>query len=261
LLLGGAYLAGLRRLAGLSRRAESGGPSRAGFFLTGYLALLLALVSPIHAFAEDLFSMHMVQHLLLTSVAAPLLMLANPMPALIWSLPADARAAAGRLMSGESWLLGALKLLTRPLVAWWLFLLDLWVWHQPAAYQAALANEAFHHAQHLLFFFGAVLFWWPVIGPAPLRTRLRYPARLLYVFLAWLPNSILGAGFTFAPAVLMSFYESRPRHWGADPLTDQQIAGLIMWVPGDAIYAAALMVLLLAILRQEDAIETMDGGR
>ena len=91
-----------------------------------------------------------------------------------------------------------------------------------------------------------------MIGPAPLRSRLGYPARILYVFATWLPNSVLGAGITFAPSVLLPFYEARPRLWSIDALTDQQLAGLIMWIPGDAIYAAAMMVLLVATLRQED---------
>jgi cytochrome c oxidase assembly factor CtaG len=145
-----------------------------------------------------------------------------------------------------------LRQLTRPAVAWWLFVANLWLWHQPAAYQAALESEPIHLVQHLLFFGTAVLFWWPVIGPAPMRSRLAYPSRMLYVFVTWLPNSVLGAGITFAPSVLLPFYAARPRHFGLDPLVDQQLAGLTMWLPGDAIYAAAMMVLLLATLRQED---------
>jgi putative membrane protein len=189
------------------------------------------------------------------SVAVPLLMLANPMPIMLWSLPDRARIAVGRTLAPDGWLLSTLKLATRPIVTWWLFVLDLWLWHQPPAYQAALESEAVHYAQHLLFMVTAVLFWWPVIGPAPLRSRLSYPARMLYVFFTWVPNSVLGAGFTFAPAALITFYEARPRHWGIDPLIDQQLAGLIMWIPGDMIYAAAMMVLLIAALRQEDRRE------
>jgi putative membrane protein len=255
LLIGGSYFVGRRRLQLLRRRAESDDAGKACLFGLGWAALALALLSPIHSFSEELFFVHMAQHVLLMSVAVPLLMLANPMPTMLWSLPDPARIAVGRTLAADGWPLRTLKLATRPIVAWWLFVLDLWLWHQPPAYQAALESEAVHYAQHLLFMVTAVLFWWPVIGPAPLRSRLSYPARMLYVFVAWVPNSVLGAGFTFAPAALITFYEARPRHWGIDPLIDQQLAGLIMWIPGDMIYAAAMMVLLIAALRQEDRRE------
>jgi putative membrane protein len=255
LLIGGSYFVGRRRLQLLRRRAESDDAGKACWFGLGWAALALALLSPIHSFSEELFFVHMTQHVLLMSVAVPLLMLANPMPTMLWSLPDRARIAVGRTLAADGWPLRTLKLATRPIVAWWLFVLDLWLWHQPPAYQAALESEAVHYAQHLLFMVTAVLFWWPVIGPAPLRSRLSYPARMLYVFVTWVPNSVLGAGFTFAPAALIAFYEARPRHWGIDPLIDQQLAGLIMWIPGDMIYAAAMMVLLIAALRQEDRRE------
>jgi putative membrane protein len=255
LLLGALYVAGHARLARLTHRQGPNESRGTRFFVAGYAALALALLSPIHTFSEELFFVHMLQHVLLMSVAAPLLLLANPMPVMLWSLPPTARALVGRGLAAESWPVRCLRLLTRPLLAWPLFVLDLWLWHQPAPYQAALGSEPLHYVQHLLFFLTAVLFWWPVIGPAPVRSRLRYPARMLYVFMAWVPNSVLGAGFTFAPAALMPFYEARPRHWGIDALADQQLAGLLMWIPGDAIYAAAMMALLIALLRQEDRRE------
>jgi putative membrane protein len=259
LVVAGLYLAGKRRLARLTHQRPPG----QWFFAAGYATLAVALLSPIHSFSEELFFVHMVQHVLLMSVAAPLLLLANPLSVVLWSLPSSARGAVGHALARQGWLVRILQLATRPVVAWSLFVVNLWLWHQPPAYEAALESEIIHYLQHLLFFLSSVLFWWPVIGPAPLRSRLRYPARMLYVFLAWIPNSVLGAGITFAPAVLMSFYADRPRHWGIDALTDQQLAGLLMWIPGDAIYAAAMMVLLLAILRQEDRREaaSANGGQ
>ena len=256
LVMAGVYLVGKQRLAHLTHQRPQG----QWFFAAGYATLAVALLSPIHSFSEELFFVHMVQHVLLMSVAAPLLLLANPLSVMLWSLPLSARGAVGHALARQGWLLGVLQFVTRPAMAWSLFVVNLWLWHQPRAYQAALENELVHYLQHLLFFFSAVLFWWPVIGPAPLRSRLSYPARMLYVFLTWIPNSVLGAGITFAPTVLMSFYADRPRHWGIDALTDQQLAGLLMWIPGDAIYAAAMMVLLLAILRQEDRREAASAS-
>ena len=251
LVVGGLYLIGRRRLARISGRGEIGG---AWFFAAGWGAVALALLSPLHSYAEELFAVHMLQHLLLMSVAAPLLLLANPMPTVLWGLSPSIRAAIGRSLAADAPAMRTLRLLTLPPLAWCLFVLNLWLWHLPPVYQAALGNEPLHYLQHALFFGTAVLFWWPVIGPAPLRSRLRYTSRLLYVFLAWLPNSLLGAIITFA-SVPLPFYAARPRHWGLDPMTDQQIAGLLMWIPGDLIYAAAMLVLLLAALRQEDEAE------
>jgi cytochrome c oxidase assembly factor CtaG len=228
---------------------------RVASFLGGYGALCLALLSPLHGFAEDLFSAHMLQHLLLMSVATPLLLLANPLPTALWGLPTRWRRSAGRLLVQDGPLVAALKALTRPLVAWWVFVLVLFGWHLPALYGLALESEPLHYLQHASFLAAAALFWWPVIGPAPLRSRLPYLLRLLYVFATWIPSSALGAGITFAPSVLIPHYLATPRHWGLDPLTDQQRAGLLMWVPSDAIFALAMIILFVALLRQEERQE------
>jgi cytochrome c oxidase assembly factor CtaG len=252
LVIGALYVVGRRRLVHHGGHPDG---TRTWFFAAGLAALALALLSPIHTFSEELFSIHMIQHLLLLSVAPPLLLLANPMPTILWGLSPAGRQRLGRLLAPESIPIRMLKRLTRPVVAWWVLALNLWLWHQPGPYQAALESEPLHYLEHVCFFVAAVLFWWPVIGPAPLRSRLGYPARLLYVFLAWIPNSVLGAGITFAPSVLMPFYAARPRHWGIDPLTDQQTAGLLMWIPGDLVFAGTILALLVAALRAEERRE------
>lgn len=254
-ILGSLYAIGRRRLSQLSHHLRPGELGRRRYFIGGFLALAAALASPLHPLGEELFFLHMVQHVLLVSVAAPLLLLANPMPVILWALSPPLRARLGRALSGSSSAIRVLRFLTQPLVAWWVFALNLWAWHVPVAYEAALEHEPLHYLQHLLFFLTAVLFWWPVIGPAPLRSRLSYPARMLYVFVAWLPNSLLGALITFAPLVLVPHYAARPRLWGIDVMTDQQLAGLLMWIPGDLIYATTMIILLLAILREEDRRE------
>jgi putative membrane protein len=238
------------------KRSSAWGP---GLFVAGYGVLVVALISPIHTLGEALFSVHMVQHLLLVLVAAPLLLLSNSMSVLLWGLPREERATLGRLVGRPGPARSALRWLTLPLVAWWLFVGTQWLWHQPAAYQWALSNTWAHYAEHLLFFGTAVLFWWPVIGAAPLRSALSYPARMLYTFLAWIPNSILGAGITLSPGLLYPYYAGPARPLGVDPHTDQQLAGLIMWVPGDALFAGVLMVLFVAYLRHEEqAAERID---
>ena len=145
-----------------------------------------------------------------------------------------------------------LRFLTHPAIAWTLFLATQWAWHLPAAYQLALTNRWVHYAEHLTFFGSALLFWWPVIGAAPLGSRLSYPARLLYTFLAWIPNTLLGAGLTFAPSVLYPLYAERATAVSTDPLADQMLAGLLMWIPGDLLFVAILLILLYAFMQQED---------
>jgi cytochrome c oxidase assembly factor CtaG len=230
----------LRRLAPLGASLRT----HAALFGLGYLTLVVALVSPLHALGEQVFSLHMLQHLLLLLVAPPLLLLSNSMPVLLWGMPAQERAGLGALIGRPGPLRNGLRWLTHPLVAWWLFVLSQWLWHQPSAYQLAVENRWIHYAEHVSFFGTAVLFWWPVIGAPPLASPLSYPARMLYTFFAWLPNTVLGAGLTLARGVLYPVY-------GSDAYADQQLAGLLMWVPGDVLFAVVLLLLLVAFLHHE----------
>jgi putative membrane protein len=249
--LGGLYVVGYLRLAGI--RAQRGvrrgvGEHRGLLFAMGYLTLVVALVSPLHALGERYFSVHMVQHLLLTLVAPPLLLLSNSMPVLLWALPAEERAGLGMLVGRPGPLRSLLRGLTRPLVSWLLFILAQWLWHQPGAYQIALENPWAHYAEHLSFFITATLFWWPVIGAAPLPSPLSYPARMLYTFFAWMPNTFLGAGLTLSAGVLYPFYTHQA---GVDVYADQQLAGLLMWMPGDVLFALVLLLLVVAFMQHE----------
>jgi putative membrane protein len=220
----------------------------------GYAALVVALVSPLHTVGEQYFSVHMVQHLLLTLVAPPLLLLANSMPVLLWALPPDDRVTIGRLVGQPGPIRSTLRALTHPLLAWWLFVLTQWLWHQPGAYQLALENRWVHYAEHIAFFGTAVLFWWPVIGAPPLRSALGYPARLGYTFLAWMANTFLGAGITLARGPLYSFYVTSAQSRGTDAAIDQELAGLMMWIPGDVLFAIILILLFVAYMRHEERL-------
>jgi cytochrome c oxidase assembly factor CtaG len=209
---------------------------------------LVALLSPLHSVGEHLFSVHMVQHLLLTLVAAPLLLVSNSMPVFMWALPPRHRGAVGRLLTNVP----TLRWLSQPLVAGSIFVVTQWAWHQPVAYQWALENRFAHYFEHISFFATALLFWWPVIGAAPLPSPLGYPARMAYTFFGWLPNTLLGAGISLSYGVLYPFYVTTAAMYGIDPVFDQQLAGLIMWVPGDLLFATILMLLLVALLRHEE---------
>jgi len=242
---------GYRRFA---RRHRVAGvyQTRATFFMLGYTALLVALLSPLHAVGEQLFSVHMVQHLLLTLVAAPLLLLSNSMPVLLFALPLRYRAQVGGLFGRPGWPRSLLLWLGKPLVAGMIFVVTQWAWHQPLAYQWALENRWAHYFEHVTFFVTAVLFWWPVIGAAPLPSPLGYPARMAYTFLGWMPNTLLGAGIVLSHAPLYSLYVASAAQYGIDPAVDQQLAGLIMWIPGDVLFASILMLLLVAYMNHEE---------
>jgi putative membrane protein len=209
-------------------------------------------LSPLHAAGEQLFSVHMVQHLLLTLVAAPLLLLSNSMPVLMWALPPAARGSVGNLVARPGPLRSLTHALTRPLLAGGIFVITQWAWHQPLAYQWALESRGAHYLEHVTFFATALLFWWPVIGAAPLPSPLGYPARIAYAFLGWMPNTLLGAGISLSSGVLYPMYVSSAAAMGIDPAADQQLAGLIMWVPGDLLFATILMLLVVALLRHEE---------
>lgn len=220
--------------------------------MLGYMALLVALLSPLHSAGEQLFSVHMVQHLLLTLVAAPLLLLSNSMPVLLWALPPRSRASVGRVFTRPGPVRSLLRVLTKPLLAAGIFIVGQWVWHQPMAYQWALENRWAHYFEHISFFATALLFWWPVIGAAPMPSPLGYPARIAYSFLAWMPNTLLGAGISLSQGVLYPLYRAPAAALGIDAAADQQLAGLIMWVPGDMVFASILMLLLVAFLNHEE---------
>lgn len=226
--------------------------TRGGLFVVGYSALVLALASPLHTVGEQYFSVHMVQHLLLSLVAPPLLLLSSSMPVLLWALPEHDRAILGRLIGRPGAIRSLLKALTHPMVAWWLFVGTLWAWHQPLAYDWALENRWAHYLEHISFFVTAIIFWWPVIGAPPLPSPLGYPARLAYTFMAWLPSTMLGAGISLARAPLYPFYATSAQLTGVDATFDQQLAGLIMWVPGDVLFAAIVLLLLVAFMQQEE---------
>ena len=192
---------------------------RASFF-TGLLLIFLSLNGWLHDLSDYyLFSAHMVQHLVLTLVAPPLLVMGTPgwmlRPALTWrGVERAARAITGAR--------GAFLIFNVVLVAW----------HLPPMYNLAMAHHPVHIAQHLCFMVAATLMWWPILSPLPELPRLPYPAQMLYLFLLGVPMQIVAAVITLSDTVLYPWYASAPRTWGLTPLDDQQLGGLLMWVPG-----------------------------
>jgi putative membrane protein len=220
---------------------------RTAAFLGGLGAILLALVSPIETYEGQLFSVHMVQHMLLELVAAPLLLLGAPVTlALRVARPSVRRRLLAVLHSR------VVAVISFPLLAWLLFAAVNWGWHLSTLYNDALENPLLHYAQHASFLAAALLFWWPVVGADPSRWRLPYPVRLFYLFLAMPQNSFLGVALMSAPTVLYRHYLTNLRPWGPTSLADQSIGGILMWVVGDVVFLVAMGSVVAAWVRHED---------
>jgi putative membrane protein len=220
---------------------------RTAAFLAGLAAILVALVSPIEAYEGQLFSVHMVQHMLLELVGAPLLLLGAPVTLALRAASPSVRRRLLTVLHSR-----VVAIVSFPLLAWVLFAAVNWGWHLSSLYDQALENAALHYLQHASFLAAALLFWWPVIGADPSRWRLPYPVRLFYLFLAMPQNSFLGVALMSAPAVLYSHYLTNLRPWGPTALADQTMGGILMWVVGDVVFLLAMGCVVAAWVRHED---------
>lgn len=236
------YARGARVSRGVSKRQMA-------LFWSGLGVLAIALVSPLHPVGEVLFSAHMAQHEILMLVAAPLLVFSRPLVAFLWGMPERWRRGLGQRAKSAAvqrfW-----RAITAPFAAWWIHAVILWGWHAPGPFQATLRSEWVHSAQHLSFFLSALLFWWALFYT---RTAMGRGESVFYVFTTAIHTGILGALLTFAPVVFYPAYVKTAPLWGLTPLEDQQIGGLIMWVPAGVIYLGLGLMLLAAWLRESDA--------
>lgn len=201
-------------------------------FAAGCLAIVAALVSPLDAMGGVLFSAHMVQHELLMIVAAPLLVLGRPLAAWTWAFPARWRGRIGAFFHRAGWRVPWV-LFTGTLWAWALHALTLWVWHIPALFEAALENEATHALQHISFLGTALIFWWSILGGA---TRQARGMAALSLFTTMAHTGALGALLMFSTVAWYPSYAASTPAWGLTPLEDQELGGVIMWVPAGLVY-------------------------
>ena len=250
--MGTVYSLGWARLARQGRRRLANGWRLAAFW-GGLLALALALLSPIDALQPLLFTMHMVQHELLMMVAAPLVMLSAPLPFLLWGLPASWRGEVAGLLVRGGILRRLLQRVATPRLAWLVYVGVLWVWHSPAAYNAALRSAPLHDLEHLSFFWAALLFWWHVTGVGPrLHGPLGYGFRIAYVLAALLQNEVLGVSIAFAREPIYTYYLTVPRIWGLSVMEDQMLGGEVMWIFGGMMYVVTAIILLARLLSWEE---------
>lgn len=230
-------------LSALYTRRAGFSLSRTAFFAAGWLTLVIALISPLHPLGEALFCAHMVQHELLMVVAAPLLVLSQPLIAFLWALPFEWRRTIGK-WAKKPVIADAWRQLTDPLTAWIIHAAVLWGWHIPGPFQATLTSDLVHSAQHLSFLLSALLFWWALF-----RGAHGYGIGVLYIFTTAVHTSILGVLLTFSPRLWYPAYATRTAAWGLSPLEDQQIGGLVMWVPAGIVYAITGLALFAMWLR------------
>src|ERR1051326_6507200 len=243
------FAVGVRRLWHESPKRRTIRPWEALCFAGGWFALFVSLISPLHAWGGVLFSAHMTQHEILMLLAAPLLVLSRPLLPFMWALPLSWSRQIGNIakrpLIQKTW-----HALTIPLVAWVVHAVALWTWHIPFLFEAVLHSEWVHIAQHLSFLISALLFWWAVVhGP---QGVMGYGAAVLYVFTTSIHNGLLGALLTFATSVWYPSYVGLTSTWGFTPLEDQQLGGLIMWIPAGIVYIVAGLALFVGWMRESE---------
>jgi putative membrane protein len=222
-------------------------------FFLGLGVLLLALNGPLHDLSDYyLFSAHMVQHLLLTLVVAPLLLAGTPGGMLDRLLGPLLRSDLGRL---------GVRATTRAVPALALYAAALIAWHLPGPYNAALERHGWHVVEHLVLLATSVLAWWPVVSASALAPRLHYGAQILYLFAFGIPMTVVASMITGAERVLYPYYAAAPRLWGLEPLADQRLGGLVMWVPAGLMPVAAFTVVFFRWVAAEPDEEASPAGR
>jgi len=239
-LIGIGFYVGTQRIwnvAGFGRGVQQ---AQVTAFWVGWLVLGLAITSPLHWLGERLFSAHMIEHELMTVVAAPLIAYARINGALLWSLPRAWRPLAGRLVT-KGVVAACWRAISLPVSATILHGLALWLWHAPPLYRMALENGAAHRLQHISFFVTGLLFWSVLFYGRGLgrSTRVRDGISIACLFVTVLHSGLLGALLTLSPRVWFPQQGLLAADFGLTPLEDQQLAGLIMWIPTGTLYTCA----------------------
>jgi putative membrane protein len=246
LVMGMLYAAGSYRLR--ARGAVHRGWERAAF-AAGWMTMVAAVLPPLDRLAIEQFSAHMVQHELMMLIGAPLMMAGRPLPVWLSGMPSGARRTVASVLqsttAGTMW-----RTATAPLIAWILHGAAIWIWHLPALYDAAVANEGIHTLQHTMFVGTSVLFWWGMLYGR--YGRAGYGAAVFYVFTTAVHTGALGAFLTFARAPIYPFYAAPAAAHGVDQLGDQQLAGLLMWVPAGFVLTALGIALFAAWMGESE---------
>ena len=259
--LGATYVIGWRRL---KRRNSRGAKTRQLLlYLASMTTICLALLSPLDTLGSFLFLFHMTQHELLMMVAAPLLFLANPLPAFLWGLPQRLRHRLGRLLTRDALARRVLRTMTGMGLTLPLYMVNLWGWHYPPAFEAALRNDLIHDLQHLSFFVTGLLFWWPIINPAPrVHGHIPYGFRIFYIIAAALPTMLPVMALVLTERILYPYYTAVPRLWGITTLGDQSNGWAIMALAEGTAFLIAVLLLVARMAEHEERMVRLEqaGG-
>jgi putative copper resistance protein D len=247
------YLRGRRRIL---HRGQRWPTQRTACFLGGIAAIAIALLSPLEAYDTALFSVHVVQHLTLTMVAAPLLALGAPVTMLLMTASPRARKRIVRVVHSRP-----VQVIGHPLIAWVLFTLTLYALYFSSLFELSLRNPFVHDLVHLHFIAVGLLFWWPVVGVDPTRWRLHHLARVLFVFLMVPFHAFLGVAIMSTRNLLAPALGQFVRNWGPTPLADQQAGGAIMWGAGDLISLVSVIAILAAWASYEEKVAAREDRR
>ena len=242
------YFIGAARLLLRSHTSRTVRKSHFVLFATGWLTLAGALISPLHSLGERLFTVHMIEHEIIMAISAPVIVMARPIGTMMWAFSRRARLVlrsiliASAVRAGWRWL-------SAPRVATLLHGIAIWAWHAPPLFDAAVTNVVLHRLQHLSFFVTAILFWWAIFY---CRDR---GIAAWDVFITMLHTSVLGALISLGPRVLYHVQTEHAQTWGLLPLEDQQLAGIVMWVPAGTIYAGVAIWLVAEWIKTSNIAE------
>lgn len=246
------YVVGWLRIRRRNPNSKLATKLRLTSYLSGILLVATMLLSPVDALSGQLFFMHMTQHMVIITFAAPLLWLGNPFPIALWALPKAANRFISLLISNKSPLRPLLVAVTSPGVSWFIFLAVYLGWHDPTLYNAALYHDGIHDLQHITFFLAALLYWWPIFDGAPVfHKRMSSLARLAYLIGVVPPTMAAGIVIATSPQLIYTYYASVPNIWGVDKLFDQAMAGAIMWIPGNEMQVQVAVILLYRWLNRD----------
>jgi len=223
---------------------KTGSPVRAILFILGVSLMFLSLVSPLDAAADRLLSMHMLQHVFLTTIGPPLVLL---------GLPAGLLSPVFR----NPRVLAAARVLFNPVTTATLFIVNMWLWHIPPVYELALNNLGAHVTMHIAFMATGLLYWWPVIQPSQEVGQVGDGSRLLYLFATGMPMALLAVMFFASGGVIYNYYDQTDQLWGVAPMDDQQIAGLVMGALGETASFVAITWLFFRFLDREEQAATV----
>ena len=269
----GLYYAGYRRAA-LLRSPEGGALNpqlqwRAGhawLFYSGVGTIFVALISPLDPLGLQLFTAHMLQHIMLMMVAPPLLLLGLPLAPILHTAPRDTRRTVIHVLATKHGLRRVAGWLTSPVGAAIVFNVMLWGWHIPGVYDAALAHPGLHVLEHLSMIGAGIVFWWPIVEPLPVWKRSQGLWRIAYPVVASIPGGALGVWISQVGATpLYTFYLQAPRFWGISPTDDQQMGGALMLAIDEMmVFAAAALLFfhfLAEIERRQERAEALEARR